>query len=246
MTGSSHRFDLLRIRYAQSLPLKREALKSAWDAFVANPGSDARAELQVLVHRLAGSAPAYGFDALGARARAIDGELGDRADHPANADPLARRLAAPFRALLDELAEAAQDASIRAAAAAADEVLRLIIVEDDPGQAAMIGAQLEARGCIVRIESGSDSLRQALMIWPCHAVVLDFWLRGETAAEIAASLRSDASLAPVALICFSIESDPRVLRAAIDAGCDATVAKHEGPDRLYETLRECVLRRAGG
>lgn len=248
MNDSSQRFVLLRRRYTESLPSKHAALAQAWQSFVATPEERTRSELQELVHRLAGSASPYGYEALGELAGAVDRHLGESdstADASRAASELRRRVARPMQALLDALAGvAAEAAALPASAPSAQEALRVILVEDDPSQAALIGAELEMRGCVVRIESSAEMLLQSLLTWPCHAVVLDFWLRGETAAEIATVLRRDASLVRVAVVCVSIERDPRVLRAAVEAGCDAAVGKAEGTDRLVAVVRECVERRA--
>lgn len=243
MTDSSRRFDDLRARYAASLQRKRDALAGAWNAFSPDPGDDGRRrEVQTHVHRLAGSAPAYGYERLGEAARAADAALHewDALAAPLRDAPqvLLARLALPMQRLLDEL-----DLAIRESpAASSDSPLRVLLVEDDPGQAVLIGAQLEARGVAVRFERNADALWQALALWPCHAVVLDFWLRGETAVEIAQMLRREPHFAHVALVCFSIERDGQVVRAALDAGCDAALGKAEGPDRLLAVLRECVAR----
>jgi len=245
MNESSQRFALLRRRYTESLPSKHAALAQAWQSFVAMPEERTRSELQELVHRLAGSASSYGYEPLGELAGAVDRHLGESDNTSRAAIELSQRLASPMQALLDALAEvAAEAAALPASAPGADEALRVILVEDDPSQAALIGAELELRGCVVRIESSAEMLLQSLLTWPCHAVVLDFWLRGETAAEIATVLRRDASLVRVAVVCVSIERDPRVLRAAVDAGCDAAVGKADGTDRLVAVVRECVERRA--
>lgn len=244
MIDSSQRFDDLRARYAGSLKRKQQALAVAWRELAAAPGEDhLRRELQLQIHRLAGSALAYGYERIGESARAADVVLhGWDVQAPSlrgAPQELIERLDAPVRALLDDLEAAVRDETRRAPA---DSGLRILLIEDDPGQAVLIGAQLEARGCVVRIERGTDALWQALALWPCHAIVLDYWLRGETAAEIAAMLRRESQFAHVALVCFSIERDEQILRSALDAGCDAALGKAEGPDHLLAIVRECVAR----
>ena len=233
-------FEHLRARYAASLAEKCQALTQAWHAFAAAPDdATAHAEFAEQIHRLCGSAPAYGYARLGALARAVDRLLGHwQALDPALRDPpahLADRLGAPIRVLLDDL-------DIAAVPAVDATALRIVLVEDDPNQAVLFAAELEARGCEVRVESSADALVQTLAQWPCHAVVLDFWLRGETAAEIAAMLRHEVRFARIALVCFTVEREAQVMRAVLDAGCDAALAKGAGPDRLLAVLRECVAR----
>jgi|GEM_PF-1179390 len=245
MDESRQRFELLRSRYAASLAHKHEALSQAWDRFRSQPQEDAtRRELQQQIHRLCGSAPAYGYDRLGERARVADKLMRDwEMTAPSLRDApgdLAMRLAAPLRAVLEDLGQAGAQAAAPQGMAATR--LRVLLVEDDPGQAMLTAERLEARGCVLRRESSADALWEALLMWPCHAVVLDYWLRGETADEVAAMLRREPRFARVALVCFTAERDPQVLRAAIDAGCDAALRKDEGVDRLFEVLRDCVAR----
>ncbi|MEP7042872.1 MAG: response regulator [Dokdonella sp.] len=245
MIESNPRFDDLHARYAASLARKLDVLDAAWCGFAASPHDDARRrELETQVHRLAGSALAYGYERLGDCARVADQQMHgwdesapDTREAPTE---FALRLAAPVRLLLDELRRAS--AEVVAQQASDRETLRVLLVEDDPVQAMLTGAQLEARGCTVRIENSADMLWQILTHWSCHAVVLDYWLRGETATEIAAMLRREPQFAHVALICFSVERDEQVLRAALDAGCDAALGKAEGSERLLALVRTCVAR----
>ncbi len=105
MTDRDHRFERLRVQYAQSLPAKREALVQAWRAFEAAPHEEARLrELATLLHRLSGSAGAYGYERIGLQARAADRLI----DTAPTGDPLQwiHALAATVQALLDDLASA--------------------------------------------------------------------------------------------------------------------------------------------
>lgn len=65
---------LLR-QYRASLPEKATALRTALSAFESQPRRDALADLRLLVHRLAGSAPLYGFVEFGKRARSLMHEI---------------------------------------------------------------------------------------------------------------------------------------------------------------------------
>jgi HPt (histidine-containing phosphotransfer) domain-containing protein len=97
--------DALHARYARSLASKQAALLEAWRAFKTAKDDASARELHGLVHRLAGSAPTYGYASLGTLAR--------KADHAFAHDgsDLAERLEGPIEALLDELARQAQRAA---------------------------------------------------------------------------------------------------------------------------------------
>jgi hypothetical protein len=113
MTDSRQRSDLLHARYAQSFASKYAMLAEAWRAFVDAAGEANVDELQQQVHRLAGSAPAYGYTLLGSLARVIDSEFAEwdasSSDMRGSHADLARRLAAPMHSLLDRLAGHAAD-----------------------------------------------------------------------------------------------------------------------------------------
>jgi len=115
MLDSSQRFALLRTRYTQSLASKHVALEEAWRAFDTAANEATARELQVLVHRLAGSAPAYGYGPLGMLASAIDGEFTEWENATDasrdSARAVADRLAEPMQVLLDRLAAFAAEAA---------------------------------------------------------------------------------------------------------------------------------------
>ncbi len=69
------------------MPEKLTALMAAWEFWVSHPDDpNAEREFRGLVHRIAGSAGAFGYNALGERARAIDETMlrwADRIDEEA-------------------------------------------------------------------------------------------------------------------------------------------------------------------
>jgi chemotaxis protein histidine kinase CheA len=72
------RMQQLRERYANSLGHKHAALSQAWRAFEAAPRDPAlRRELSMQLHRLCGSAGAYGYDEIGSSACIADRLVGE-------------------------------------------------------------------------------------------------------------------------------------------------------------------------
>ncbi|MGH8173189.1 MAG: hypothetical protein ACREPX_08570 [Rhodanobacteraceae bacterium] len=116
MSDSSERYELLRANYAQSLISKYSALESTWHEFAASPTRDALRELHVLVHRLVGSAPGYGYERIGDCARATDVQIVEWDKQPETSresvGDLAKNLARRMRALLDALAHSAAEAPL--------------------------------------------------------------------------------------------------------------------------------------
>ncbi len=78
------RFEALRQRYAASSPRKAEHIDAAWKHFVIDPANvDARIDFYEAVHRLSGSAAAYGFEELGDLAQGVHIVFSDWLGQPA-------------------------------------------------------------------------------------------------------------------------------------------------------------------
>lgn len=247
MTDQPPAFDLLHQRYVDSFARKREEIEQAWKRMLLMPDEEAaRADLQRLVHRLSGSAPAYGFDALGALARTVDERLAAWQRTPAHRrEPtitLANDLQAPIRSLLAAFTAQTPKAPVAAMTDTAPP-LRVILVEDDADQAAQLATTLERHGLIVRHATDSAALWQMLVTWPCQAIVLDYWLHGETAAEIAGMLQRESSFARVARVCLTADIGLPLQQAALAAGCDAFVLKNAPVEHLVAAIRAHVASR---
>ena len=76
MSDFQNRYEQLRARYTASLLQKLTEIETAWAALQKDPDTPAvRSELQRHVHRLSGSAAAYGFEQVGNLARQVDTQL---------------------------------------------------------------------------------------------------------------------------------------------------------------------------
>jgi len=107
------KLDELRLRYLRSLPQKGDDIRAQWELLRQRPDERAQlVELHQQVHRLSGSAPAYGFDEIGALARPIDQRLSEwlrsDADERAAVADLVGALAAPVAALAQALHRAGE------------------------------------------------------------------------------------------------------------------------------------------
>lgn len=105
MTATSPEMAALHARYASSLESKHAALAEAWHAFLAEQDDASARKLHDLVHRLAGSAPSYGYASLGVLAREADHVLTQVRDE------LTQHLQGPVEALLAELLRQAERAA---------------------------------------------------------------------------------------------------------------------------------------
>jgi len=78
--SASERLASLQLDYAQTLGTKLEQLRASWQqclsgGWAESPGED----LRMQVHRVAGSAPSYGFSEIGGAAKSLEQCLRDLA-----------------------------------------------------------------------------------------------------------------------------------------------------------------------
>ena len=71
-------FEALRRHFMQELPDRRAALVSAWNACADGDDEASWLRLRDVAHKLSGSAPNYGLDAVGDGARSLDRLLSGR------------------------------------------------------------------------------------------------------------------------------------------------------------------------
>ena len=241
------RVSLLRERYQASLASKRVALEAAWSAVGATPEDpDARAELRSQLHRLAGSAPAYGYKALGdAAARACARLLARAEDGSRNEVGLAA-LEPLVGNVLHELGRLVHDVAQPGGHRPAPNTvpLRILLLEDDDEQARAIEAALVAEGCAMRCVKHVESLWEAITTWPCDALLIDYWLGNSTAESIVRLLRDEPSFSGIALLCLTVETDPARLRAVLDHGCDRVLSKRETPHAIVDAVRSVIAARS--
>lgn len=69
---------VLRRHFLEGLPARRAALAAAWQECRDGAAEAAWLRLREAAHKLAGSAPCYGMEALGAAARELDRALSGR------------------------------------------------------------------------------------------------------------------------------------------------------------------------
>jgi HPt (histidine-containing phosphotransfer) domain-containing protein len=99
---------LLRARFTAGLVARRDELVSAWSEWnslaASADGDRPRAVLAIALHRLAGAALSYGYEALGQDARTLEGRITADGARPEG-------LAMSFAALIADLSDAYSAAS---------------------------------------------------------------------------------------------------------------------------------------
>lgn len=251
-SDSSPATDALVARFRTTLPDKLRELALAWERWLAAPDSiPAKDALQLLVHRLAGSAPAYGFSDLGRHAFRVDERLGewDAEIAPLRIplDALCHELGGSVEMLLRALGRAARDGGgesrVARAARTGDErgaPLYVVLVEDDPQQAELWREALSAQGLRVRAVLDPQAMLAEMVLERPDILVIDFWLAGITGTEVSRSLLDTPEFASVPRICLTVDNGPLPRQVAMDAGFAAVLRKTVSPVDLADVLRQVV------
>lgn len=248
-SDSSPATGALVARFRATLPDKLRELALAWERWLAAPESaPAKEALQLLVHRLAGSAPAYGFSDLGRHAFRVDGRLGEWDAEVAPLriplEALCQELGGSVEMLLRALGRAARDgAGESRASRPGDErgaPLYVVLVEDDPQQAEQWRESLSAQGLRVRAVSDPQAMLAEMVLERPDVLVIDFWLAGITGTEVSRSLLDTPEFASVPRICLTVDSGPLPRQVAMDAGFAAVLRKTVSPADLADVLRQVV------
>ena len=117
---------------------------------------------------------------------------------------------------------------------------RILVIEDDPGIARIIGLYLEQDGCAVTLAAdGAEGLRLAQDTAP-DLIVLDLMLPRRDGMSICRALRASSSDVPIIMVTARAAETDRL--AGLDAGADDYLVKPFSPRELAARVR-AVLRR---
>lgn len=236
MMDFDQRLSMLRERYRASLPDKRDMLNEAWSAVAARPDdAEARARLHMLLHRLAGSAPSYGHDALGVAAAAAADRLGHRGAAEA---PAADDLVATLAPCMDAVAAAFAGVIGETHDAGGGNALRILLVDDGHGHAGELATGLRELGCEVLHVAQPHAFWQVATTWPCDAVVLDDRIGAATVRELVGLVRGEPTFARIRIACLVDTDTTTTTQDLRRRGLDACFARQVPPQWLLQRLRE--------
>jgi CheY-like chemotaxis protein len=203
------------------------------------------------LHKLAGSAGAYGFVRLGEAARQADGLI---ADALAASTDSATAASAPLRQLgsvlreIDELFDSEIGGSSAADNAggcvASTSGLQVLLVDDDVELAAVLCEQLCREGIQVSVVHDGAAMHRALAATRPDVLLLDYWLQAETGAELASSVHALADYANLPTLCLTTDHSDHTRQCALAAGVLAVVDKALPSAELARKLRQLAQRAA--
>lgn len=241
----------LNERYRASLPEKRAAIFAAWSDWRSDVSTLASLqELCRLLHKLAGSAGAYGFIRLGESARAADALLHEwLSDAPEALDQrqaLTRSIEPLILAIHDLFTEAMESSAptARVGDADRDQRLQVILVDDDAEMALVLAAQLKHEGIDVLSTASGEGMYQLLRDTKPDVLVLDFWLHEETGDDLARALRADPTLCRLPTVCLTSDRSKETRQRALIAGALEVIDKSTPCAQLAGLLRHYAGRAA--
>lgn len=133
--------------------------------------------------------------------------------------------------------------------ATTEPALRILAVDDDPANRSLIRAILvraddpALRGAVVLGAATLAEARRILANETIDLLLLDVHLPDGLGLDLAAELRGGSPDRP-AILALTASVLPADQQAALDAGCDAFLAKPYPATALVSTCSELVMRRA--
>ncbi len=117
---------------------------------------------------------------------------------------------------------------------------RILVVEDDPAQAAIAERILASAGCETRTLTEALGIMEALEEFHPDLVVMDLHMPGASGAELAAIIREHDAFGVMPILFLSAELDPEKQVEALSMGGDAFIPKPIRPELLARLVMQRV------
>jgi len=123
---------------------------------------------------------------------------------------------------------------------------RILIVEDDPDIAELVGRYLDKAGFITeRAASGREAL-QTIAVRPPGLMVLDLMLPHVDGLEVCRQIRADEATAAIPIIMLTARAEESERIVGLELGADDYLAKPFSPNELVARVRALLRRAARG
>jgi len=120
--------------------------------------------------------------------------------------------------------------------------ISVLVVEDDPDQAALADMRVSMGGYVVRLAASQQALRQELYAGRLPEIVLlDIMLPDGDGFEILAAMRRHPKLALLPVVMLTVTTGKENVRRGLELGADGYITKPYSKKIVVETIRD-VLR----
>ena len=130
------------------------------------------------------------------------------------------------------------------------KIARVLVVEDEPGIAELIGVNLRHHGMLPVLAADGEAAQKEIDDVLPDVILLDWMLPGESGLALARRWRSAARTKAVPILMLTARGDEADRVAGLDAGADDYIVKPFSPRELLARIRAVLRRRvpesAGG
>jgi CheY-like chemotaxis protein len=120
----------------------------------------------------------------------------------------------------------------------------ILIVDDDPQSAKMLGVLLRIEGCDIRIARTAEEALEALHDFAAEVVLVELVLRGASGFTLVEQLRALPAGASLTILAVTSLNGDDARQRALAAGCDDYLRKPIDALTFMETLHRILAVRS--
>lgn len=122
-------------------------------------------------------------------------------------------------------------------------VTRILMVDDQPSIIKMARVKLDKEFEVYEANNGEEALKQALAVKP-HLIILDVMMPKMDGFEVNRRLKENEQLKKIPVIMLTARGSFEDQSDALDAGIEEYVTKPFNPQKLVDTVKEVLEKKA--
>ncbi|PQA84167.1 phosphate regulon transcriptional regulatory protein PhoB [Limnohabitans sp. TS-CS-82] len=124
------------------------------------------------------------------------------------------------------------------------KIARVLVVEDEPAIAELIGVNLRHHGMLAVLAADGDAAQAHIDEVLPDVILLDWMLPGQSGVQLARRWRADARTKTTPILMLTARGDEPDKIAGLDAGADDYITKPFSTQELLARIRAVLRRRA--
>ena len=124
------------------------------------------------------------------------------------------------------------------------KIARVLVVEDEPAIAELIGVNLRHHGMLAVLAADGDAAQAHIDEVLPDVILLDWMLPGQSGLQLARRWRADTRTKTIPILMLTARSDEPDKIAGLDAGADDYITKPFSTQELLARIRAVLRRRA--